>query len=111
MTCIEGTMLFSDLAAADRERLTASPMGRLLPGEKVVDLFCGAGGWGDGLAQIGIQTDFAVNHDPVAIEFHARNHPHCVHHRGDAWRTKPRDVVGAAKAGSKPPSKGRNPRR
>lgn len=101
MTCPEGAIdsgIF-DFTAAQREQLAASALGSLAPDERVVDLFCGAGGWGDGLAALGIRTDFAVNHDPVAIEFHARNHPHCVHHTGDAWRTKPRDVVGSAKVG------------
>lgn len=100
MTCIDGaSVLFSDFAAAERLVLAASPLGGLLPGEVVVDLFCGAGGWGDGLAELGIATNFAINHDPVAIEFHRRNHPGCVHHQGDAWRTKPRSVVGDAHVG------------
>lgn len=95
MTCPEGTLTF-DFSTLDRSRLSGSPFGALAPEEKVVDLFCGAGGWGDGLASVGISTDFAINHDAVAIEFHQRNHPQCSHHQGDAWRTKPRAVVGNA---------------
>lgn len=82
-----------------RERLLASGLGVLLPGEKVADLFCGAGGWGEGARELGIKVDFAVNHDPVAIGTHEANNPWCKHHRGDAWRTKPRDVVGDSPLG------------
>ena len=97
MTAIEGCILpFAEAAVA---RLSASALGALAPDEAVVDLFCGAGGWGDGLASVGIRTDFAVNHDATAIEYHTANHPWCRHHRGDAWHTKPRAVVGDAKVG------------
>lgn len=82
-----------------RARLIASGLGVLLPGEKVADLFCGAGGWGEGAREMGIKVDFAVNHDPVAIGTHEANNPGCKHHKGDAWRTKPRDVVGDAPLG------------
>lgn len=82
------------LPADKRARLLASPLAELAPDERVADLFCGAGGWGEGARALGIRTDFAVNHDPVAIAAHEANNPGCKHHRGDAWRTKPRDVVG-----------------
>lgn len=85
-----------DMAAG---RLLASGLGQLLPGEKVVDLFCGAGGWGAGAKPLGIVTDFAVNHSPVAIEYHSLNHPTCQHHQGDAWKARPRDVAGKATIG------------
>lgn len=93
MTCPEGASL--PFAEAARARLLSSGLGSLADDEKVVDLFCGGGGWGAGLVELGIRTDYAVNHDATAIEFHAANHPWCVHHRGDAWRTKPRAVVPA----------------
>jgi DNA (cytosine-5)-methyltransferase 1 len=76
-----------------RARLAASPLGGLRPGEKVVDLFCGAGGWGEGAKLLGIPVDFAVNHWPVAIDTHRTNNPGTRHHLGDAWRARPRDVV------------------
>lgn len=86
--------LFAGIDAAGRASLLASGMGRLLNGERVVDLFCGAGGWGAGAALLGIRTDYAVNHSPVAIEFHSLNHPTCRHHQGDAWKARPADVAG-----------------
>lgn len=33
------------------------------------------------------------------IETHSANNPGCKHHQGDAWRTRPRDVVGDALLG------------
>lgn len=84
------------------ERLAVSAMAGLLPGEVVVDLFCGAGGWGEGLRRIvpaRTVVHAAVNHDAVAIETHRRNNPGCRHHRGDAWRARPRDVVGGSRVG------------
>jgi DNA (cytosine-5)-methyltransferase 1 len=82
-----------------RDRLAASGLGRMLPGEAVVDLFCGGGGWGAAGVAMGLRTDFAVNHSPTAIAIHGANHPWCTHHQGDAWRTRPRDVVGRREVG------------
>lgn len=76
------------------DRLAASELGGLLPGEKVVDLFCGAGGWGEGARRVGVPVDFAVNHSASAIATHRLNNPACVHHQGDAWKAKPLDVIG-----------------
>ncbi len=91
MSCIEGTVSIEDAA---RRSLMESVYGGLLPGEKVADLFCGAGGWGEGGKRLGMQVDFAVNHWDEAIGTHARNNPECQHHLGDAWKAKPRDVIG-----------------
>lgn len=51
---------------------------------KAADLFCGAGGTSTGLvdaaARLGARLDLtAVNHWPVAVETHARNHPDARH--------------------------------
>lgn len=94
MTTIAPWPLFDlmDQSAADRP--AGSELAGLLPGEMVADLFCGAGGWGEGLRTMGVGVDFAVNHDAVAIGTHERNNPGCRHHRGDAWRARPRDVIG-----------------
>ena len=81
----------AELAAA--ERLAASPLGGLLPGEAVVDLFAGAGGWDQGAGEAGLPCHAAINHDEVAIGCHEQNHPACLHFRGDAWRVKPSDVM------------------
>lgn len=95
LTCIEGTLSLLDFAEDTlRRRLIDSPLSALAPDEKVADLFCGAGGWGEGARELGIHVDYAVNHDAVAIAAHEANNPWCRHHRGDAWRTRPRDVIG-----------------
>lgn len=86
--------LFARVDHNYRMKLATSEFGRLQPGEKVVDLFCGGGGWGAGAKRLGIKTDYAVNHWDKAIETHKKNNPDCVHHQGDAWRAKPRKIVG-----------------
>jgi len=50
----------------------------------VADLFCGAGGTSEGLAQVCDELDYkvellAINHWPVAIENHRKNHPKARH--------------------------------
>ena len=95
MTCPEGTLSLLDFAEDTlRRRLVDSPLSALAPDEKVADLFCGAGGCGEGARELGIHVDFAVNHDPVAIAAHRANNPACRHRQGDAWRARPRDVIG-----------------
>lgn len=86
-------------SSRDIELLTQSVHSQLQPDEGVLDLFCGAGGWGAGLLMAGVRNDFAVNHDAIAIEIHKANHPWCHHAQGDAWRTKPRSVAGKRKIG------------
>ena len=95
MTCVEGAAeLWIDFQRSARERLIASGFGRLLPGETVADLFCGGGGWTALGEELGVSPDFAVNHSPLAIEYHRANNPDCVHHQGDAWKARPREVIG-----------------
>lgn len=91
--------LFASVMEAHRAMLESSPLGGLLPGEKVADLFCGAGGWGEGARDLSVAVDFAVNHWKVAIDTHAINNPGCRHEQGDAWRVRPRDVIGGATLG------------
>ena len=95
----EAMPLLDWVEATAREHLETSIFGQLAPDEKVADLFCGGGGWGVGARKLGIHVDYAVNHDPIAIDTHARNYPECKAHQGDAWRTRPRDVVGDAQLG------------
>jgi DNA (cytosine-5)-methyltransferase 1 len=46
----------------------------------MVDLYCGAGGTSTGAQQSGVcKVVAAVNHDPLAIESHAANHPDILH--------------------------------
>ena len=42
---------------------------------KVVDLFCGPGGMGEGLRQAGFRTVYAMDKDKAAAETYSHNHP------------------------------------
>lgn len=64
----------------------------------VADLFCGAGGSSTGarraLRQRGIEMELvAVNHWPIAIETHQRNHPDARHYCTDIESAKPEELV------------------
>lgn len=73
---------------------------KLLPGEKVVDLFAGGGGASEGLEQaIGRAVDVAINHDQDAVQMHAMNHPLTQHYCEDVWAVDPRKVLGDATVG------------
>jgi DNA (cytosine-5)-methyltransferase 1 len=48
---------------------------------KVVDLFCGAGGFSTGAVAAGHEVVLAVDFDEGALETHARNHPNTIHLR------------------------------
>lgn len=58
------------------------------------DLFAGAGGSSEGLAQAGVHVALAANHWPVAVATHTANHPDTEHRIADLaevdWRTFPR---------------------
>ncbi len=51
----------------------------LSPGTKVVDLFCGIGGFSCGAKQAGHAVVLAVDCDPFLLGAHVRNHPGCTH--------------------------------
>ncbi len=62
------------------------------------DLFAGAGGASNGLvraaAALGLDVDLlAVNHWPIAVETHSRNHPTVRHMCESVERIEPREVV------------------
>ena len=58
--------------------------------EIIVDLFAGGGGASHGIYMAtGRHPDAAVNHDPVAVAVHARNHPDTQHYCQDAWTVHP----------------------
>jgi DNA (cytosine-5)-methyltransferase 1 len=64
----------------------------------IVDLFCGAGGTTTGFEMTGgiAKVIACVNHDPLAIESHWKNHPNVVHFEEDIRTLKLhplRDVV------------------
>lgn len=44
-----------------------------------IDLFAGAGGFSTGAAMAGAKVVWAANHWPLAVEYHAANHPHATH--------------------------------
>lgn len=58
-----------------------------------VDLFSGFGGASEGMRQAGIRVAWAANHNPLAVQVHAANHPETTHvcqdlHQAD-WTTLP----------------------
>ena len=46
---------------------------------RVVDLFAGLGGATAGAEQAGARVVWAANHNPLAVKYHAANHPLAVH--------------------------------
>ncbi len=61
--------------------------------EIVVDMFAGAGGASCGLEMADIHVHAAINHDPVAVSLHARNHPETEHHVQDVYTLSPQWVT------------------
>jgi len=64
----------------------------------VADLFCGAGGSSTGAERAiremgGEMTLCAVNHWPLAIETHQKNHPNARHYVEDVTAVRPEDIV------------------
>ena len=51
----------------------------LPPGTKVVDLFCGIGGFSHGAKLAGHEIVLAVDSNPFLLGAHVRNNPHCRH--------------------------------
>ncbi|MDP1547521.1 MAG: DNA cytosine methyltransferase [Anaerolineales bacterium] len=50
---------------------------------RVIDLFCGAGGFSEGFRQVGFDVIWAVDNWQPAVLTHQRNHPEGVTHLGD----------------------------
>ena len=46
---------------------------------RAIDLFAGAGGFSTGAAMAGAQVVWAANHWPLAVQYHAANHPGADH--------------------------------
>lgn len=67
--------------------------------EIVVDMFAGAGGASCGLEMAGIHVHAAINHDPVAVSLHARNHPETEHHVQDVYTLSPQWVTRGRRVG------------
>ncbi|MBV7418470.1 DNA cytosine methyltransferase [Comamonas sp. CMM03] len=68
---------------------------------KAIDLFAGAGGFSTGATMAGAQVIWAANHWPLAVQYHAANHPDADHlcqdlHQAD-WSLVPStDILLAA---------------
>ena len=46
---------------------------------KIVDLFCGIGGFSEGARLCGHHVCIAIDNDPALLETHSKNHQHCEH--------------------------------
>ena len=60
---------------------------------RVVDYFAGAGGFTLGAQLAGCEVVQAINHNPVAVDCHARNHPDVRHACEDLTRFDPRRLA------------------
>lgn len=64
----------------------------------IVDLFAGGGGASKGIeAALGRHVDIAVNHSPVALAVHAKNHPNTRHLVTDVWEVSPKKAAAGRK--------------
>ncbi|EII3125377.1 DNA cytosine methyltransferase [Vibrio parahaemolyticus] len=66
-----------------------------------IDLFAGAGGTTAGAKGAGVNVVWAANHNPLAVEFHSRNHPEAMHvcqdlHQADWGLVPEHDIVFAS---------------
>lgn len=61
-------------------------------GLKVVDLFCGAGGFSEGFRQMGFEVTYAVDIWKPAVETHRRNHPNTETLEADVLEMDPVDL-------------------
>jgi DNA (cytosine-5)-methyltransferase 1 len=68
--------------------------------ELIIDLFAGGGGASTGIeAALGRPVDIAINHSPIALAVHAKNHPGTKHLTCDIWEARPADVTGGRPVG------------
>lgn len=66
----------------------------LVPDELVIDMFAGAGGASVALEEsIRRPVDYAINHNPVALAIHERNHPDTKHLCENVWAVNPTELV------------------
>jgi DNA (cytosine-5)-methyltransferase 1 len=61
---------------------------------KAIDLFAGAGGFTEGARLAGVPVRWAANHNRLAVEYHARNHPEVEHAVQDLHQADFRHLVG-----------------
>lgn len=67
-------------------------MGRKSEGLRVVDLFCGAGGFSEGFRQMGFQVTYAVDIWKPAVVTHEKNHPQTTALEADVLELDPGDL-------------------
>ena len=66
--------------------MTTMPLFR----ELIVDCFAGGGGASLGIEQaLGRKVDIAINHDPIALAIHRKNHPDTEHYIEDVFKVDP----------------------
>ena len=59
---------------------------------RMLDLFCGAGGFAVGCSWAGFQSVFGIDHFQPAIKTWTKNHPHSIGCLGDIAKVNPADV-------------------
>jgi DNA (cytosine-5)-methyltransferase 1 len=68
--------------------------------EIIVDSFAGGGGASTGIEMaLGVSPDIAINHDAVALNMHAANHPATRHLPHSIWKVDPLEVCGGRSVG------------
>lgn len=68
--------------------------------ELIVDSFAGGGGASTGIElALGISPDIAINHDAVALNMHAANHPATKHLPHSIWKVDPLQVCEGRQVG------------
>jgi len=63
-----------------------------------IDLFAGGGGFSEGAKNANVNIVWAANHNPLAVEFHALNHPGATHvcqdlHQADWTQVPDHDIM------------------
>lgn len=68
--------------------------------ELIIDNFAGGGGASTGILQAtGRHPDIAVNHDPIALACHRRNHPTTKHYNESVWDVDPAEACAGRPVG------------
>lgn len=76
-----------------------------------VDLFAGAGGFSTGARMAGARVVWAANHWPLAVQWHAANHPEAAHACQDLQQADFRDVPAHDVLLASPACQGHSPAR
>lgn len=78
---------------------------------KAIDLFAGAGGFSTGARMAGAEVVWAANHWPLAVQWHAANHPRTVHACQDLQQADFRDAPAHDMLLASPACQGHSPAR